>query len=108
MNSEIPAQFDYQRTISPVHNVQQREYPTALFLCASHDDRVVAAHTNKMVATLQHSNPHNPNPILMRVDLKAGHGAGKSVAKRIDEAADKYSAINKALDLKVMDTADVQ
>lgn len=88
MDSSIPEQFDYIRTISPVHNVQERVYPTALFLCASHDDRVVAAHTNKMVATLQHVNKDNPNPILMRVDLNAGHGAGKSVGKRIEEAAD--------------------
>ncbi|CAO1616571.1 unnamed protein product [Sympodiomycopsis kandeliae] len=107
LNSEIPEQFDYQRTISPVHNVQERVYPTTLFLCASHDDRVVAAHTSKMVATLQHVNNKNPNPILMRVDLNAGHGAGKSLAKRIDEAADKYSAINKALGLEIKDADDI-
>lgn len=88
MNSEDPEQFDYQLGISPVHNVQKRVYPTTLLLCASHDDRVVAAHSNKMIATLQHVNSQNPNPLLLRVDLKAGHGAGKSIAKRIEEAAD--------------------
>lgn len=88
MSSSNPAEFDYQRTISPLHNVEQRVYPTTLFLCASNDDRVVPGHTNKMAATLQHINSKNPNPILMRVELKAGHGAGRSVQKTIEASAD--------------------
>ncbi|MEQ9006651.1 MAG: prolyl oligopeptidase family serine peptidase, partial [Ekhidna sp.] len=58
---------------------------------ADHDDRVVPAHSFKYAATLQEKNPDNPNPLLIRIETKAGHGAGMSTEKRIELNADMYS-----------------
>lgn len=55
-------------------------------MCVKDDDRVVPLHSFKHAATLQHVAPKNPHPLLIRIDRKAGHGAGKSTAKRYDEA----------------------
>ncbi|KAK0540046.1 hypothetical protein OC835_000844 [Tilletia horrida] len=97
-------QFDSIYKISPLENiVRGKTYPTYLLMSADHDDRVVPLHTFKMAAKLQHECPENPNPILLRVDLNAGHGAGKSTAKRIDELCDKWSVIARALNLKLRD-----
>lgn len=88
-NSEDPKSFDYLLTYSPLHNVSSKKtYPVTVLCCADHDDRVVPAHTFKLTAELQHQRPQNENPILLRVELKSGHGAGKSTQKRIEEAAD--------------------
>ncbi len=101
-NPENPEHFDYIRTISPLHNVDpSKTYPTMLLSCADHDDRVVPAHTFKLAAELQHKLANSPNPILLRVDLKAGHGAGKSIQKRIEEIADRVAIIGQALGLKM-------
>ncbi|MDE5923039.1 MAG: prolyl oligopeptidase family serine peptidase, partial [Muribaculum sp.] len=67
-------------------------YPAILVTTADHDDRVVPAHSFKYAATLQASNTGNA-PNLIRIDSKAGHGAGKPVSKVIDEYADIYSFI---------------
>ncbi|KAK0558926.1 hypothetical protein OC861_006794 [Tilletia horrida] len=98
-------EFDYIYKISPLENiVPGKAYPTFLLMSADHDDRVVPLHTFKMAAKLQHDCPENPNPILLRVDLNAGHGAGKSTAKRIDELCDKWAVMGRALDLKMRDS----
>lgn len=60
----------------------------APLLRSDHDDRVSPLHTFKMTAELQHRLKANPNPILCRIDLNSGHGAGKSLGKRIDETCD--------------------
>ncbi|CAD6885410.1 unnamed protein product [Tilletia controversa] len=97
-------QFDHLYSISPLENiVPNKAYPTYLLMSADHDDRVVPLHTFKFAAKLQHECPANPNPILLRVDINAGHGAGKSTAKRIDELCDKWSVIARALNLKLRD-----
>ncbi|KAL9933136.1 hypothetical protein V8E36_007854 [Tilletia maclaganii] len=97
-------QFDNIYKISPLENIDpSKTYPTYLLMSADHDDRVVPLHTFKMTAQLQHLLPENPNPILLRVDLNAGHGAGKSTAKKIDELCDKWSVIARALNLKLRD-----
>lgn len=85
--------------------------------CYLDDDRVVPMHSFKYAATLQHTLPHNPNPLLLRVDIKAGHGAGKSTEKRyiiflfkflflfsctllrIQEAADKWGFVAQSMGL---------
>lgn len=84
-----PAAFDYNLTYSPLHNVNpHKTYPAVVLACADHDDRVVPAHSFKLAAELQHKLPTNSNPLLLRVELQAGHGAGKSTQKRIEEASD--------------------
>ena len=57
-------------------------WPPLMLTTADHDDRVVPLHSFKHAATLQHLNPGNPNPLIIRIDKKAGHGAGKSTEKR--------------------------
>lgn len=95
--------FDYNYGYSPLHNVNPKKtYPTVLLLSADHDDRVSPLHTFKMTAELQHHLPENPNPILARIELNAGHGAGKSTQKRIEEATDKISIVARALGLEML------
>lgn len=91
-SSESKSQFDYLIKYSPLHNVKQTAYPATLITTADHDDRVVPAHSFKFAATLQ-QNQQGENPILIRIDSKAGHGAGKPTAKVIEEAADIWSFV---------------
>ena len=80
--------FDYLRNYSPVHNVQAgTHYPATMVTTGDHDDRVVPAHSFKFAAQLQ-ANQTGANPTLIRIDVKAGHGAGKSVAATIQENVD--------------------
>jgi prolyl oligopeptidase len=84
---------------SPYHNVRAKvAYPPTLVLTSDHDDRVFPAHSFKFAAAMQNADP-NGNPILMRVDLRAGHGGGKPVAKRVEEWADIYSFVLNAMGL---------
>ena len=77
---------------SPVHNIHAGvEYPATMVTTADHDDRVVPAHSFKYIATLQEKRKDNKNPLLIRVDVKAGHGAGKPISKTIEEQADIWS-----------------
>ena len=80
--------FDYLRNYSPVHNVKAgTHYPATMVTTGDHDDRVVPAHSFKFAAQLQ-ANQTGANPTLIRIDVKAGHGAGKSVAATIQENVD--------------------
>ena len=80
--------FDYLRNYSPVHNVKAgTHYPATMVTTGDHDDRVVPAHSFKFAAELQAKQTGN-NPTLIRIDVKAGHGAGKSVAATIQENVD--------------------
>lgn len=104
--SEDPHIFDYVYKYSPLHNVDSNKvYPTTVLACADHDDRVVPAHSFKLIAEMQHKLATNPNPLLLRVEIDAGHGAGKSTQKRIQEAAEKYAIVGRALRLKITDDA---
>lgn len=90
-SSEDKEQFEYLMHYSPLHNVKSGVcYPATLITTADHDDRVVPAHSFKFAATLQ-SVQNCKNPTLIRIDEKAGHGAGKPTSKIIDEAADILS-----------------
>jgi prolyl oligopeptidase len=77
---------------SPIHNIRSdAEYPAVMVTTADHDDRVVPAHSFKYIATLQEKRRNNINPLLIRIDVKAGHGAGKPITKTIDEQTDIWS-----------------
>ncbi|MEG0917999.1 MAG: prolyl oligopeptidase family serine peptidase [Myroides sp.] len=80
--------FNYLKEYSPVHNVKAgASYPATMVTTGDHDDRVVPAHSFKFAAELQDKNAGN-NPMLIRIDVNAGHGAGKSVQQTINENAD--------------------
>ncbi len=80
--------FNYLKGYSPVHNVKEGiSYPATMVTTGDHDDRVVPAHSFKFAAELQEKNQGN-NPMLIRIDVNAGHGAGKSVQQTINENAD--------------------
>lgn len=90
-NSDDSTQFHNLLKYSPLHNIKDSIcYPATLITTADHDDRVVPAHSFKFAATLQAKQGCN-NPVLIRIETKAGHGAGKPTAKVIDEMADMYS-----------------
>ena len=85
--------FEYLKGYSPLHNLKPGiSYPATLVTTADHDDRVVPAHSFKFAATLQECHK-GPNPVLIRIDTKAGHGGGKPLAKVLEEQADIYSFI---------------
>nr|WP_269227858.1 prolyl oligopeptidase family serine peptidase [Flavobacterium eburneipallidum] len=80
--------FEYIKKYSPVHNVKKGiQYPATIVTTGDHDDRVVPAHSFKFAAELQEKQS-GTNPVLIRIDVKAGHGAGKSVEATIQENAD--------------------
>lgn len=102
-----PNDFDFIYPISPLHNVPtDKVLPPYMLLTADHDDRVVPMHSFKHAATLQYTLPHNPHPLLLRVDKKAGHGAGKSTEKRIQESADKWGFVAQSLGLVWKDSTE--
>lgn len=82
--------LDYLLGYSPVHNVKETSYPATMVTTADHDDRVVPAHSYKFIAELQ-AKQQGTNPVVIRIDKSAGHGAGKPTSKIIEEAADRYS-----------------
>ncbi|KAF8997551.1 hypothetical protein BGZ52_011044, partial [Haplosporangium bisporale] len=90
---------------SPLHNINTKTpYPPVAIFTSSHDDRVVPLHSFKYIAELQHTaGPLTNSPLVIRVETKAGHGAGKPVAKRIAETTDKYSFISHAIGAKWVD-----
>ncbi|HEY6143639.1 MAG TPA: prolyl oligopeptidase family serine peptidase [Flavobacterium sp.] len=80
--------FAYIKGYSPVHNVKKgTQYPATMITTGDHDDRVVPAHSFKFAAELQEKQS-GTHPVLIRIDVKAGHGAGKSVEATIQENAD--------------------
>lgn len=92
-SSDKKEQFDYLIKYSPLHNIKDSvSYPATLITTADHDDRVVPAHSFKFAATLQEKH-QGENPVLIRIDAKAGHGAGKPTSKIIEEAADIWSFV---------------
>ncbi len=99
-SSDDPEQFKYLRAYSPLHNIKTGAcYPPTLAFTADHDDRVVPGHTFKFVATMQAAQSC-ANPILVRIETKAGHGAGKPTSKQIDEAADRFAFLVRELRMK--------
>lgn len=93
-SADSPEMAEYLLGYSPLHNIRNdgTPYPAIMVTTADHDDRVVPAHSFKYAATLQASDTGDA-PKIIRIDSKAGHGAGKPIAKVIDEYADIYSFI---------------
>jgi prolyl oligopeptidase len=92
--------FKVLRSYSPVHNVKPGgKYPATLVLTGDHDDRVFPAHSFKFAAELQQAQAGDA-PVLLRVDLRAGHGAGKPTAKQLEEIADSYAFAWKTLGME--------
>ena len=93
--------FSYLNTYSPYHNIKKETaYPAILATTADHDDRVVPAHTFKYMARMQEYNA-GKLPVLIRIDTKAGHGAGKPTAKVIEEYTDVWSFVFYHLGMKM-------
>jgi len=90
-SADDPEGFRYLRAYSPLHNITPGTcYPATLITTADHDDRVVPGHSFKYAATLQRAQGCT-RPTLIRIETKAGHGAGKPVSKQIEEAADLWA-----------------
>jgi prolyl oligopeptidase len=86
---------------SPYHNLKPgTKYPPTLVTTADHDDRVVPAHSFKFAARLQEAHAGDA-PVLIRIETKAGHGAGKPTAKVIEEVADQWGFLTKVLGMDV-------
>ncbi|MEO8192715.1 MAG: prolyl oligopeptidase family serine peptidase [Gemmatimonadales bacterium] len=101
-SSDDPKQFGFLRAYSPLHNMKPgTKYPATLITTADHDDRVVPGHSFKFAAALQAAQA-GPAPILIRIETKAGHGAGKPTTKQIEEAADKFAFLVRNLGMKVL------
>lgn len=92
-NADSASQFPYLYKYSPYHNLKPGvSYPSTLITTADHDDRVVPAHSFKFASRLQEYNA-GTNPMLIRIETNAGHGAGKPTSKVIDEATDVWSFV---------------
>jgi prolyl oligopeptidase len=96
-SSDDPGEFRTLLAYSPLHNVHPGvAYPPTLVTTGDHDDRVFPAHSFKFAAALQAAQS-GVAPILLRVEMKAGHGAGKPTAKMIEEVTDRYTFLVRVL-----------
>ena len=95
--ADDPEEFAYLRAYSPLHNLRRGTcYPPTLITTGDHDDRVVPAHSFKFAAALQAAQGCD-NPILIRIETRGGHGAGKPTAMLIEEIADQWAFLEHAL-----------
>jgi prolyl oligopeptidase len=100
-SSDKPEDFKWLYAYSPLHNLKPgTKYPPTLIATSDHDDRVVPGHSFKFAATMQ-ADQAGPAPVLIRVETKAGHGAGKPVSKLIDETADAWGFLAHNLNMSV-------
>jgi len=99
-SDESREMFEYLKGYSPLHNLKEgTRYPATMVTTGDHDDRVVPAHSFKFAATLQKAND-GTNPTLIRIDVNAGHGAGKPTGKIIDAQTDVWSFVMYNLGMK--------
>jgi prolyl oligopeptidase len=103
-SSENPEEFKALVKYSPLHNLKPGTcYPATMITTADHDDRVVPAHSFKFAATAQAAQAGG-NPVIIRIDTKAGHGAGKPTSKQIEEVADRWGFLSRALKMDAAPT----
>ncbi len=95
-----PEDFKNLLTYSPYHNLKPNNYPATMVITSDHDDRVVPSHSYKFAAALQ-SAQNGFAPTLIRIESKAGHGAGTPTSKRIEAIVDKYAFLAKALGFEI-------
>ncbi|OCQ99234.1 prolyl endopeptidase [Oscillatoriales cyanobacterium USR001] len=96
---ENPEEFEKLYAYSPLHNLKPgTSYPATMITTADHDDRVVPAHSFKFASALQETHS-GEQPVLIRIETKAGHGAGKPTAKIIEELADEWAFLVRTLDV---------
>ena len=96
-SSDDAEQFKALVKYSPLHNLKAGGcYPATMITTADHDDRVVPAHSFKFAAAAQAAQG-GPAPVLIRIDSKAGHGAGKPTTKQIEEVADRWGFLSRSL-----------
>ena len=99
-SADSAAQFPYLYKYSPLHNIRAgTRYPATLVTTADHDDRVVPGHSFKFTATLQAAQA-GPQPVLIEIETKAGHGAGKPTSKLIEEQGDRMAFLVKNLGMQ--------
>jgi prolyl oligopeptidase len=100
-SSDDPAMFKALYAYSPLHNLKPgTKYPATMVTTADHDDRVVPGHSFKFAATLQ-ADQAGAAPVLIRIETKAGHGAGKPISKTIEETADSWAFVARNLNMDV-------
>ncbi|BCU76668.1 prolyl oligopeptidase family serine peptidase [Luteolibacter sp. LG18] len=100
-SSDNADEFKALYAYSPYHNLKSgTRYPATLVMTADHDDRVVPAHSFKFAARLQESQAQDGPPVLIRIETSAGHGAGTALNKSIEQSADEWAFLTKALDMK--------
>lgn len=96
-SAEDPEIFPFLKKYSPYHNLKRKTaYPATLIVTADTDDRVVPSHSFKFAAALQEAHSGN-TPVLIRIETRAGHGAGKPTTKAIDEVADEWAFLARNL-----------
>ena len=99
-SADEPEDFEVLRAYSPLHNIGSgMAYPATLVITADRDDRVVPAHSFKFTAALQAAQKGNA-PILIRIETRAGHGAGKPTTKIIEEIADRWAFLTRVLEVE--------
>jgi prolyl oligopeptidase len=100
-SSDNKEEFEAIYKYSPLHNIKPgTKYPPTLITTADHDDRVFPAHSFKFAATLQAAQA-GPAPVLIRIETRAGHGAGKPTTKIIEETTDQWAFLVKSLGMKL-------
>ena len=99
-SSDNEDEFKALYAYSPLHNIEEKAYPATLVTTADHDDRVVPAHSFKFISELQSKHTGNL-PVLIRIDVDAGHGAGKPLSKAIDESSDIWSFVFEHLGVEM-------
>src|SRR5207247_9467414 len=96
-SADSAAQFPYLYKYAPLHNIRPgTRYPATLITTADHDDRVVPGHSLQFAATLQAAQA-GPQPVLIEIETKAGHGAGRPTSKIIEEQADRSASLVRDL-----------